>query len=78
MRLQHVSIAVSPGSADPARGVGGDLEVHVMLVDEQPPRRAHFCLVVDDDLDALRGGLDRAGVETEDAPLLVGRPRSMC
>ena len=48
---------------DPSRFVwyraGGDLELHLMRVDERPPERAHFCLVVDGDLDALRARLER-------------------
>jgi len=67
---------------DPSRfvwfRVGGDLELHVMLVDEQPPERPHFCLVVDGDLTAVRARLEAAGVETADAPQLVGRPRFTC
>jgi len=58
--------------------VGGDLELHLMLVDEQPPERAHFCLAVDEDVDALRARLAAAGVPTGDAPPLVGRPRFSC
>jgi catechol 2,3-dioxygenase-like lactoylglutathione lyase family enzyme len=56
---------------------GGDLELHLMLVDERPADRPHFCLVVDD-LDALRGRLEDAGVETQDPTPLEGRPRFMC
>ena len=58
--------------------VGGDLELHLMLLDEPPPERAHFCLVVDGDLDALRGRLNAAGVPTNDVSPLVGRPRFFC
>ena len=43
---------------DPARfiwfRVGGDLELHLMLVDEPPPQLPHFCLVVDDLVGAAR------------------------
>jgi catechol 2,3-dioxygenase-like lactoylglutathione lyase family enzyme len=53
---------------------GGDLELHLMLVDEEPADRPHFCLVVDD-LDGLRARLEEAGVETREATPLVGRPR---
>lgn len=67
---------------DPSRFIwyraGGDLEIHLMLVDEAPPERAHFCLVVDGDLDTLRARLEDAGVATTDAPPLVGRPRFSC
>ena len=34
--------------------VGGDLELHLMLMDEEPADKPHFCLVVDDDLAGLR------------------------
>jgi catechol 2,3-dioxygenase-like lactoylglutathione lyase family enzyme len=57
---------------------GGDLELHLMLVDEEPPERAHFCLVVDDGLDELRARLEAAGVATSDATPLRGRPRFFC
>ena len=57
---------------------GGDLELHLMLVDEQPPERAHFCLVVDDDLEALRARVEAAGVTTRDATPIVARPRFFC
>ena len=56
---------------------GGDLELHLMLVDEAPADKPHFCLVVDD-LEALRARLEAAGVETTDPTPLVGRPRFMC
>jgi catechol 2,3-dioxygenase-like lactoylglutathione lyase family enzyme len=56
---------------------GGDCELHVMLVDESPPQRPHFCLVVDD-LEAVRARLEAAGVETSDGTELVGRPRFTC
>jgi catechol 2,3-dioxygenase-like lactoylglutathione lyase family enzyme len=69
-------------SLDPSRFVwfraGGDLELHVMLGHEPPPERPHFCLAVDGDLDAVRARLEAAGVETADAPPLVGRPRFTC
>ena len=57
--------------------VGGDLELHLMLDDEPPPERPHFCLAVDD-LQGLRARLEAAGVETHDATPLVGRPRFTC
>ncbi|HWB22320.1 MAG TPA: VOC family protein [Gaiellaceae bacterium] len=66
---------------DPARfiwfRVGGDLELHLMLNDEAPRERAHFCLVVDD-LEGLRARIEAAGFETRDATELVGRPRFFC
>jgi catechol 2,3-dioxygenase-like lactoylglutathione lyase family enzyme len=57
---------------------GGDLEVHLMLADERPPERAHFCLAVDDGLEKLRAQLEAAGIETRDGTELVGRPRFTC
>ena len=57
---------------------GGDLELHLMLVDDPPPERAHFCLVVEDGLDELRARLEAAGIETRDATPLHGRPRFFC
>jgi len=67
---------------DPDRFVwyraGGDLELHLMLEDEEPPERAHFCLVVEDDLEGLRARLVAAGVQTRDATPLAGRPRFFC
>jgi catechol 2,3-dioxygenase-like lactoylglutathione lyase family enzyme len=66
---------------DPARfvwfRVGGDLELHLMLGDEQPSERAHFCLVVEE-LDELRARVEAAGHVTRDATELVGRPRFFC
>ena len=66
---------------DPARfiwfRVGGDLELHLMLVDEPPPQLPHFCLAVDD-LVALRARIEAAGVATRDGTVLVGRPRFRC
>jgi catechol 2,3-dioxygenase-like lactoylglutathione lyase family enzyme len=57
--------------------VGGQLELHLMLLDEVPRERSHFCLVVDD-LDGLRRRLEQAQVETRDATEIVGRPRFTC
>jgi catechol 2,3-dioxygenase-like lactoylglutathione lyase family enzyme len=57
--------------------VGGDLELHLMLNEDPPPERAHFCLVVDD-LEGLRARIEAAGFETRDATELVGRPRFFC
>jgi catechol 2,3-dioxygenase-like lactoylglutathione lyase family enzyme len=57
---------------------GAGLELHLMLVDEQPPERAHFCLAVEDDLDELRARLEVAGASTRDATPLLGRPRFFC
>jgi len=58
--------------------VGGDLELHLMLVEEPPPRRPHFCLVVGDGLGELRARLAAAGVETAEGTELLGRPRFTC
>ena len=67
---------------DPARliwfRVGGDLELHLLLDDESPRDKAHFCLVVDGDLGALRTRLETAGIRTSDATEIVGRPRFFC
>jgi catechol 2,3-dioxygenase-like lactoylglutathione lyase family enzyme len=67
---------------DPARFIwyraGGDLELHLMLMDETPADRPHFCLVVDGDLGELRRRIEAAGVETNDPTELVGRPRFTC
>ena len=57
---------------------GGDLELHVILTEERPPERAHFCLVVEDGLDELRARLEAAGVDTRDATPLQNRPRFFC
>ena len=58
--------------------VGGDLELHLMLMDEAPADRPHLCLVVEDDLAGLRERLESGGVETRDGTELVGRPRFTC
>ena len=67
---------------DPSRfiwfRVGGDCELHLMLLDEPSPESAHFCLAVDSDLAALRERIDEAGVATRDGSELVGRPRFTC
>jgi catechol 2,3-dioxygenase-like lactoylglutathione lyase family enzyme len=67
---------------DPARFIwfraGGDLELHLMLMDEAPADKPHFCLAVDGDLNAVRRRLEDAGVETNDPTELVGRPRFTC
>jgi catechol 2,3-dioxygenase-like lactoylglutathione lyase family enzyme len=57
---------------------GGDLELHLMLVDERPPERAHFCLAVAASLDGLRTRLEAGGVETRDATPIAGRERFFC
>ena len=58
--------------------VGGDCELHLMLMDEQPPERPHFCLVGDGDRDAVRARLEASGVTTRDATEIAGRPRFFC
>lgn len=58
--------------------VGGDLELHVLLVAEPPRERPHFCLAIDGDLDELRARLAAEGIHTADAPPIVGRPRFTC
>jgi catechol 2,3-dioxygenase-like lactoylglutathione lyase family enzyme len=71
-----------PPKLDPERliwyRVGGELELHLMLSDEQPPDKPHLCLVVDGDLDGLRRRLEVAGVETRNATEIVGRRRFFC
>jgi catechol 2,3-dioxygenase-like lactoylglutathione lyase family enzyme len=66
---------------DPTRFIwyraGGDLELHLMLLDESPGVLPHFCLAVDD-LAGLRARLEAAGVGTRDGTELVGRPRFTC
>jgi catechol 2,3-dioxygenase-like lactoylglutathione lyase family enzyme len=57
--------------------VGGDLELHLMLLDEPPPDKPHVCLATDD-LAALRSRLESAGVATRDGTEIVGRPRFTC
>jgi catechol 2,3-dioxygenase-like lactoylglutathione lyase family enzyme len=67
---------------DPSRfiwyRVGGDCELHLMLLDERPPETPHFCLAVDGDLGELRARLEAAGVPTRDGTELVDRPRFTC
>jgi catechol 2,3-dioxygenase-like lactoylglutathione lyase family enzyme len=67
---------------DPSRfiwfRVGGDCELHLMLLDDPPPESAHFCLAVDGDLAELRAKLEAAGVATRDSTELIGRPRFTC
>jgi catechol 2,3-dioxygenase-like lactoylglutathione lyase family enzyme len=68
---------------DPARFIwfragDGDLELHLMLLEEPPPAQPHFCLAVDGGLARLRARLEAAGVETRDGTELAGRPRFTC
>jgi catechol 2,3-dioxygenase-like lactoylglutathione lyase family enzyme len=71
-----------PPKLDPAEliwfRVGGDLELHLFSSDEPQPHSAHFCLLVDEELDSLRARLHAAGVETADTTEIVGRPRFFC
>jgi catechol 2,3-dioxygenase-like lactoylglutathione lyase family enzyme len=71
-----------PPKLDPAEliwfRVGGDLELHLFTSDEPARRDAHFCLLVEEDLDGLRARLDAAGAETADTTEIVGRPRFTC
>jgi catechol 2,3-dioxygenase-like lactoylglutathione lyase family enzyme len=71
-----------PPKLDPSRFVwfraGGDLELHLLLTDARPPEQAHFCLAVDEDLDALRAPLEAAGAATRDATEILRRPRFFC
>ena len=67
---------------DPSRFIwyrtGGESELHLMLADEPPPERAHFCLVTDGDLSELRAHVEAAGVATRDGTDLIGRARFTC
>ncbi|HVW90490.1 MAG TPA: VOC family protein [Gaiellaceae bacterium] len=71
-----------PPKLDPAEltwfRAGGDLELHLFESGEPQPRSQHFCLRLDEGLEELRARLEAAGVETEDTPEIVGRPRFMC
>jgi catechol 2,3-dioxygenase-like lactoylglutathione lyase family enzyme len=71
-----------PPRLDPAEliwfRIGDDLELHLFASDEQPLRGQHFCLHVDGELlGDVRVRLETAGLETEDATEIVGRPRFM-
>lgn len=57
--------------------LGKDLELHLMLADETPPSRPHFCLFVDD-LEVVRQRLEGAGAETRDGTTIIGRRRFTC
>ncbi|CAB4700776.1 MAG: hypothetical protein F2663_06645 [Actinobacteria bacterium] len=69
---------------DPSRfiwfRVGGERELHLMLTDEPPPERPHFCLVTEtlEEHAALRARLEGSGVATRDGTQLVGRLRFTC
>jgi muramoyltetrapeptide carboxypeptidase len=52
----------------------GDKEVHVSVDPQNPPRSAHFCLVVDN-FDAAVEGLRNAGCHIEQAAEISGRRR---
>ena len=57
---------------------GGDTELHLMLNEDPPPERAHFCLAVEGELGEVRSRLEAAGAPTRDATSLAGRPRFFC
>ena len=67
---------------DPARFIwfraGGDLELHLMLVDEPPPRAAALLPRPSTTSTSCARGIEAAGVETRDGTELVGRPRFIC
>ncbi len=52
----------------------GDQEVHVSLDEHNPPKQAHFGLVVDD-FDAVVGDLRASGCHIEQAAVIPGRHR---
>jgi catechol 2,3-dioxygenase-like lactoylglutathione lyase family enzyme len=58
--------------------LGGDVELHLLLLDTVGPQQGHFCLALAAGLDELRGRLESAGVETEDGTEIIGRPRFTC
>ena len=72
--LRETGDALAKRIGDEEDDVHGDL----MLVDDPPPERAHFCLVVEGGLDDLRARLEAAGIETRDATPLQNRPRFFC
>ncbi len=67
---------------DPRRFIwfrlGGDLELHLLLLDRVGPQQGHFCLAVDAGLEELRARLEAAGVATDAGTKIVGRPRFTC
>jgi catechol 2,3-dioxygenase-like lactoylglutathione lyase family enzyme len=74
-----------PEGVDPALFIwfrlgDADLELHLHLLDEAdpPPVRAHFCLVVGDDLDELRARLTAGGVATRDPRFWANRGAFFC
>ena len=58
--------------------LGGDVELHLLLVEEAGAEQGHFCLVLDTGLDRLRAELEGAGIATRDGTEIVGRPRFTC
>jgi catechol 2,3-dioxygenase-like lactoylglutathione lyase family enzyme len=58
--------------------LGGDVELHLLLVDEAGGEQGHFCLALEGGLERLRGELERAGVATREGTEIVGRPRFTC
>ena len=67
---------------DPGRFVwfrlGGDVELHLLLVDGVGAQQGHLCLAVGAGLDRFRAALEAAGVATRDGTEIVGRPRFTC
>jgi catechol 2,3-dioxygenase-like lactoylglutathione lyase family enzyme len=67
---------------DPGRFIwfrlGGEAELHLLLVEEVAPQQGHLCLALETGLDRLRAGLETAGVATRDGTEIVGRPRFTC
>ena len=59
-------------------GEGLDLHLHVLDEADPPPVRAHFCLLVDGDLDEVRARVEAGGVPTHDPQRWRGRPAFFC
>src|SRR5579872_5442756 len=58
--------------------LGGDVELHLLLLEEQASEQGHFCLALESGLDALRSELERAGVTILEGTEIIGRPRFTC
>ncbi|HUY72293.1 MAG TPA: VOC family protein [Gaiellaceae bacterium] len=58
--------------------LGGDVELHLLLLDTVGAEEGHFCLAVEAGLDELRARLESAGVATREGTEIVGRPRFTC
>jgi catechol 2,3-dioxygenase-like lactoylglutathione lyase family enzyme len=59
-------------------GEGLDLHLHVLDEADPPAVRAHFCVVVGNDLDRIRSRVEAAGVATRDPRLWAGRAAFFC